>query len=163
MSTELDRLKTWMAENDIDARELARQTRCTYEYVYRILSGIRPAPEKFKWAFYHKYGEKALMSIFMEPGDGHGSHIYEAHKAVNNAIKEGKLLPASAYKCCACDETAREHHHFSYHPDNYLCVTPLCSKHHRLADRGKLNIPLGVVPTAVGLVRIAIATQPTPA
>jgi transcriptional regulator with XRE-family HTH domain len=162
VTAELDRLKAWMTASNMDARELAKQTGFSYPFVYRIMSGLRPASEKFKWAFFHAYGQDTAIQVFAGEAKKDRPHIYQAQKALTKAVKDGKLLPASSYKCHACPKQAREFHHPSYHPDDYLCVVPLCSGCHRKADRGKLNVTYGVVPTRVGMVRIAISDGPTP-
>ncbi len=85
-----------------------------------------------------------------------------AYAAVRKARIAGELLPPSAYPCHVCHEPARDYHHASYRRDDVLCVVPLCRTCHRRLR--PLRIPgtqirpdFGVVPTAVGLIRIAIA------
>lgn len=79
-------------------------------------------------------------------------------------LKARKLLkPASAYPCVVCYAQAEDYHHPSYRPDDRYCVIPLCTKCHYHVHRSNLQLPrLGIVPTSVGLVRIAIAGLATP-
>ncbi len=88
--------------------------------------------------------------------------VHDAQVAVRRAIANGRLLRASCYPCASCTKPARYHHHCSYLPSDYLCVVPLCGRCHRRVHNSQLKLPhLGVVPTHVGMVRIAIAGLPS--
>lgn len=85
----------------------------------------------------------------------------KAGNAVSAAIHRGDMLSASAYLCVVCQKQAEDYHHPSYREEDRLCVIPLCTKCHIRHHRSGLQLPpLGVVPTSVGLIRIAIATSP---
>lgn len=86
-----------------------------------------------------------------------------ANIAISRAIKRGHLAPAKTHKCHGCNEQAKDYHHCSYREDDYLCVMPLCRKCHQQVHQSGREIEGGVVPTAVGLVRIAIASSSSPA
>lgn len=54
-----------------------------------------------------------------------------ARRAVNNAIKMGKLKPARVNPCSRCGEMAAQyHHHKGYEQKYWLEVEPLCAKCH---------------------------------
>ncbi len=85
-----------------------------------------------------------------------------AYAAVRKALKTGELLRPSAYPCHVCHQPACDYHHASYRADDVLCVVPLCRKCHRhlrpfSVSGTQITPDFGVVPTSVGLVRIAIA------
>jgi transcriptional regulator with XRE-family HTH domain len=82
---------------------------------------------------------------------------YAARLAVANAINHGKLHPASFYKCHGCDQQAQQWHHESYLPEDRLCVVPLCRSCHSSHHSGRKPLSFGVVPTQVGLIRLAIS------
>ena len=50
--------------------------------------------------------------------------IKAKHK-VNNAIRDGKMLPACHY-WCFCGKQAEQYHHPSYTPEHQLDVIPIC-------------------------------------
>lgn len=60
---------------------------------------------------------------------------YKAKYSVNNAILAGKLQPVKTKRCAHCGKQAQSYHHHSYHPENWLHVTPLCNLCHKQADR----------------------------
>src|SRR5579859_6280733 len=49
----------------------------------------------------------------------------KAHEAVNNAVRDGRLIPQA---CCVCGAKGEAHHPDYSHP---LEVVWLCSKHHK--------------------------------
>lgn len=170
MTTELERLKAWMAENNYDTTALAKHLRIKYSSLYKMLSDRGNISASFKWKFYLAFGPDLSRSLFDMSGRKPTTHPrsesiisperYAAHQAVARAIRKGELLPAKTYKCHACDKKADQYHHSSYDPADRLCVVPLCRSCHGKANRNSLGVDLGVVPTAVGLIRIAIATTP---
>ncbi len=54
-----------------------------------------------------------------------------AKNAVNNAIKEGRLLPVKTQLCADCGKQAQNYHHESYAPEHQLDVVPLCRSCHK--------------------------------
>lgn len=85
--------------------------------------------------------------------------ILRAGSAVQQQKVRGLMKPATAYPCVNCQKPAVDYHHASYRPDDRLCVVPLCGSCHMRVHKSGLQLPaLGVVPTQVGVVRIAIAT-----
>lgn len=55
---------------------------------------------------------------------------FKAREAVVYAVKIGKLPRARTLKCQDCSESAIEYHHWSYEPEHWLDVIPLCKKCH---------------------------------
>lgn len=85
--------------------------------------------------------------------------IERAGNAVNREKKHGRMLPATAYPCVICMNSAREYHHASYLESDWLCVIPMCRTcHHRHHRSGLALPPLGVIALKLGLVRIAISS-----
>lgn len=168
--SELERLKAWMADNDLKMKPFAKKMEMPYITVYMMLSRRNRLSASFKVRFIKTFGYQLALSIF-DPFDTKSQpdpnreqvthpHKYAAHQALARARYRKEILPAKAYKCHGCDKQAAQHHHCSYHPDDNLCVVPLCRSCHGKANRGSLDVDYGVVPTGVGLVRIAIATAP---
>ncbi|MEE9354756.1 MAG: hypothetical protein V3U75_04125 [Methylococcaceae bacterium] len=59
----------------------------------------------------------------------------KANKAVQKAIKDGRLPPPKSLNC-SCNEPAQEyHHHKGYEPKHWLDVVPVCVKCHKIAHR----------------------------
>jgi len=54
---------------------------------------------------------------------------YKAKDAINHAIRDGKLLPALHY-WCSCGKQAEQYHHWSYEPEHWFDVIPVCHKCH---------------------------------
>lgn len=55
----------------------------------------------------------------------------KAMDAVNNAIKNGKLPHVNTQLCYYCPNPAQQYHHWSYLPEYWLDVVPICIKCHR--------------------------------
>ena len=167
MATELERLKMWMQKTGFDTKTLAEATGVGYNALYKMISDRRHISDNFKYRFGNAFGFDLAFSIFddtlkkKEPHPLAEQNVYPAqyaaHRAVGKAQRDGELQPANKYKCLGCDEQAEHWHHPSYHPDDHLSVVPLCRACHGKAHSDKDEIPFGVVPTAVGVVRIAIA------
>lgn len=56
---------------------------------------------------------------------------YAARKAVQIAVKRGELTAIALCKCNRCENMARHYHHWSYEPEHWLDVEPLCIKCHQ--------------------------------
>ena len=54
----------------------------------------------------------------------------KAKDAVNSAIKAGKLPPVSTDYCTRCGAQAEHYHHWSYEPQYWLDVIPVCQSCH---------------------------------
>lgn len=54
----------------------------------------------------------------------------KAKSVVNNAVQKGELRPISTQKCRDCGSQAQNYHHWSYEPEHWLDVTPLCRQCH---------------------------------
>jgi len=56
---------------------------------------------------------------------------YQAHYAITNAVRYGKLRRASDFTCSKCPNQASEwHHHEGYEPEHFLDVVPVCTACH---------------------------------
>lgn len=87
----------------------------------------------------------------------------KAHKAVKAAIIRGELPALSDALCARCFEPAKNYHHPSYRENDRLNVIPLCHDCHRKVHAHSeiaAEVERGVVITSVGMVRIAIASNP---
>lgn len=168
MTTHLERLLVWMERENVSAQQLQKQLRYVrFGTFCKILNGTMSISEFFTLRFAKAFGPDATREVFgiaFEPEDvRHYARsvwrpdYFAAHRAVMDAVKVGTLLPAKSYKCHGCDSMAQQYHHESYLPSNRLCVVPLCRKCHRRHHTGRARLAFGVVPTRVGLIRIAIA------
>ncbi len=54
-----------------------------------------------------------------------------AHTAVYLAIHSGHLVKPDTLKCAECGSPAKHYHHWSYAPEHWLDVIPLCRVCHR--------------------------------
>ena len=56
-----------------------------------------------------------------------------AHRAVLNALRTGRMAPASACICADCYKSPAVHlHHHSYEKEHWLDVIPLCRSCHHI-------------------------------
>jgi hypothetical protein len=162
---QLEKLHAWMERNGYSAVALNDALGYDRNSAAKIIAGERPIHRSFIWRFNRAFGNEASNEVFGEtfsspawsdreiyPGRG------EAQRAVARAREHGELKPASWHKCATCDKQAVQYHHQSYLPADHLCVVPLCHSCHGKAHWKTLNLPLGVVPTHVGLIRIAISS-----
>lgn len=155
MTTDLERLKAWMELNGYSTLGLSAALGYKRDTI-KTFAGDNDMSFGFYSRFAYRFGIETFGEIFGR--HGYGERLM-AQIAVANAIGEGKLPPVKDFQCRGCFKQAQHYHHPSYRPSDYLNVVPLCAKCHYLAHRGKLDINFGgVVPTRVGLVRIAIAT-----
>jgi len=58
--------------------------------------------------------------------------IIQAITKVNNAVRDGKLIPAKTLNCHFCSKQAEQYHHKSYAPEHRLEVIPVCRKCHKI-------------------------------
>lgn len=167
-------LVQWIEQKGISQAAFAREIGMSAASVSKMLSGKRPMSGTLKWRFFLKFGEEETERLFGGPEDysrepkpypGYdwvqNPERYEAAKAVAQARRFGELPHPSVYKCHNCDKPAEHYHHPSYREDDRLCVVPLCRTCHIQHHKAGLEIEFGVVPTAVGVVRIAIAGDPS--
>lgn len=153
-----------MAANGYDSEDLATRLGYSTNWVANIINGRRPIGLGLQGRFVAAFGQAEYENIF-----GVMRHVGQAmnrlpeqtvaQMAVNDAVNNGALPHQSSLKCHGCNKQARDYHHASYHPNDRLCVVPLCRSCHRRVHFGSLNLTFGVVPTSVGLIRIAIAYQ----
>lgn len=165
MSTELERLKAWMAKHGYDAESLQKALGARFSLHYLLNGTSRFGLEihnSLRSQFFDTFGFDAYAEVF-DTGFLAYQPQYAAQTAVQAAKLRGDILPASAHKCYGCDNQADDYHHESYAKEDRLCVVPLCHKCHRNHHSGRKPLTFGVVPTAVGLIRIAISPAPQPA
>lgn len=183
-SDERDRvaLVQWIEQEGISQAEFAKAVGVSEGVISKMLSGRRPISDNIRWRFFCRFGGDESRKVFGgPPKEARGSKTasrreprpypsyekeqnperYEAAKAVAQARRFGELPHPSVYKCHNCDKPAEHYHHPSYREDDRLCVVPLCRTCHIQHHKAGLEIEFGVVPTAVGLVRIAIAGDPS--
>lgn len=166
MTTDIDRLRAWMGHTGIDSKSLSSAMLYTRDLVEPVLAESRLIRDGFAWRFAGAFGEEAHNKVFGESLAGRAARCgvdawyHIAHLSVTSAIQCGLLPHAKTHKCAGCDTRANLFHHESYHPTNMLCVVPLCISCHMLHHNGSKRLPLGIVPTRVGLVRIAISRSP---
>ena len=59
----------------------------------------------------------------------------QARSAVSDAVKLGRIDPASAFTC-VCGQSAKQFHHFAgYEPENWFAVDAYCRPCHLKEDR----------------------------
>jgi hypothetical protein len=87
-------------------------------------------------------------------------HIGKADKAVQTAKRRGLLPKIDTMYCVECFGPAQQYHHQSYMESDRLCVVPVCISCHVGMNlrRPDGNRNLGIFPTSLGIVRIAIAS-----
>jgi len=61
----------------------------------------------------------------------------KAKQAVNNAIVSGNLPRISTQQCEFCGRQAEQYHHWSYLPEHWLDVIPLCRQCHTNVHRNR--------------------------
>jgi hypothetical protein len=162
--TKLERLRTWIEQNGYDGDSLSRALGYAVNMAEAILTEKHQLGISFIWRFNRTFGRELTQQLFDTSFTGQyfverdiTPDQYAAHAAVS-AARRNKLLPAAtAHVCHGCNKQANQYHHQSYHPDDHLCVVPLCHSCHTKTHRGSLSLTFGVVPTAVGLIRIAVA------
>lgn len=159
MSIELYRLRAWMDRNEHTSKSLVKAFGLKRDFIYRMLIGRSRITLGFEWRFVHTFGLDAYEQVFgpyPDPTDYTAKVM--AQYAVADAVKRGVLASAAKLKCAGCDKMADDYHHESYKPSDYFCVVPLCHTCHRCHHTGKRRLNFGIVPTCVGIVRIAIAS-----
>lgn len=59
-----------------------------------------------------------------------------AHGAINNAVRHGKMKPASDFICVHCYNKQAEHYHHykGYDKEHWLDVIPVCATCHKIID-----------------------------
>lgn len=164
MTTDRERLIAWMAEKGITTAEMSATFRVRGDWVRSALNGRPPILWRphgeinggLKRSFAMAYGPEEYERVFGELDDD--TCRTWAPYAVAHAVRRGFLPHLKTQQCCGCFAAAQAYHHQSYHPFDWLCVVPLCDKCHRNHHTGKRRLTFGIVPTSVGLVRIAIAS-----
>lgn len=162
--TDVDRLKAWMDTNNYDSASLSKELGYLGDWIANVINGCRPIGYSLKWRFGEAFGESAFNQVFTNHYTDyawkHQNRFPDqglAQIAVSNAIRTGLLPHSSTQKCHGCDKQGQHYHHESYLPQDRLCVVPLCRSCHQRHHSGRARLTFGVVPTSVGVVRIAIA------
>lgn len=170
MATDTDRLRDWMNANGYDNKGLSHALGYHGDNVTNVLNGKVAVSHSFKCTFGQTFGRAALDVVFQfhpvpQCLTAFGSYQEhgKAHAAVGTEIRKGRMPHPKTLRCLGCNGQAQLYHHESYRPEDHLRVVPLCRKCHRQHHSGKKPLTFGVVPTAIGLIRIAIAgLQGTP-
>lgn len=100
-------------------------------YTYRIKKdGLDGCCKSCKRIYQSKYRKTEKGKASQKRFSARYQNQVKAKWAVNRAIKAGKINKASSFKCKYCSKQARQYHHPSYTPENWLKVEPVCNKCH---------------------------------
>lgn len=72
---------------------------------------------------------------------------YRARKNLNSRIRRGTFPSVQGKACSHCGLPATEYHHWSYAPEHWFDVIPLCRECHKCLHSGTLNSTIPVPPT----------------
>ena len=67
-----------------------------------------------------------------------------AHYVVHYAIKKGELSPLRLSECVMCGGEPKHYHHWSYEPEHWLDVIPVCISCHNEIHKARAYLPSGV-------------------
>lgn len=82
------------------------------------------SPKRQQWLA--NYYASAKFRIMQRAKIDADPRRFKARWAVNNAIRDGRLIPASSHLCaCGCQRQAEQYHHWSYEPQDWLDVIPM--------------------------------------
>lgn len=114
----LERQRQYKADNKDKIKDYYQQNREKIttqqrEYRKRTPAALQRLRDRVR-RYYEKYPEREL-----------------AAKAVQEAVHQGRLKPASKQKCADCGKKAHHLHHESYEPGEWLNVVPLCRLCHK--------------------------------
>lgn len=59
-----DKLKAWMDENGYNSSALAQELGFSYNYIFKILAGLKPLGSGFKYKFLVRFGRKEADKVF---------------------------------------------------------------------------------------------------
>ena len=79
---------------------------------------------------HRRYNQSEKGKQFQKRYDKSNLEKKKARTAVNNAIGNGKMLPAHHYLCTCGKQAEHYHHHLGYVPEHRLDVIPLCRNCH---------------------------------
>lgn len=111
--------------------EMERERGRRYAKKRRTLSAERHYSIKGTWNRNHRDKVNAWnrQRKFSSP-----TH-YQAVYTVSNAVKLGVLPSAKTLVCRKCGAQAEQYHHWSYEPEHWLDVVPVCVECHREIHR----------------------------
>lgn len=162
--TDIDRLKAWMERNGYDSNGLSRALGYESDWLKNILNGNRPFRNGLMIRMAALFGEDEMASVFADSLARSPLYVFTepkkvaAQMAVAGAVRTKELLPAASHICVNCLGQAKQYHHQSYLHSDWLNVVPLCGVCHSRFHTAGMPLPtLGIVPTRVGIVRIAIS------
>lgn len=159
MATDKHRLLAWMNKTGYDREQLERTLGMRFSLKF-VLGGANRIPNSLYCRFRDTFGETAFEEVFGSDRKDHFAR-HAAWLATLEAMSKGILPRAKECNCHHCSKPAQCHHHPSYHPDDRLCVVPLCFKCHMSHHKSGMELrPMGIVVTPIGILRIAIATAP---
>lgn len=91
-------------------------------------------------AYRHKRNLSA-PSRTLVPRDDDAAVRRQARRAVERAIREGKVPPIGSQRCAICGRRADEWHHHDYAESSWLDVTALCKDDHASIHAGHIDDP----------------------
>lgn len=149
MTTDLDRLKAWMAQNGHDSQSLSKAVGYANNAARRILAEKVPVGLSFKWLFAKAFGDETAAAIFEFPVPSAARlglfrpERDAAHRKVNWKMSREIIPPANQSCCCICRKRQAEHnHHPSYEVEEQLTVYPLCRSCHTKVHKGSAKLQL---------------------
>jgi hypothetical protein len=114
-----------------------------------VEAGKRPRERRREWWKQHK--EKALESqsrhrrrsrdvrnVQSKQYRENNPEKLSAQRATQAAAKRGGIPRVKTQTCINCQKQARHYHHWSYLPEHWLSVIPVCSECHALIHSGFL-------------------------
>jgi hypothetical protein len=69
---------------------------------------------------------------------------YRANKNLNSRIRRGTFPHVSTQVCRVCGVQAQEYHHWSYAPEHWFDVVPMCNDCHDALHLGRLQVDIPV-------------------
>jgi len=119
-----------------ECRQCTKQRMKAYHQTKRGKQVTRKALKRYRKTIEGKAKEKQYYDEYTQK---HPMRI-KAKNAIRIAVKTGKILKASAYKCFYCEKQGRDyHHHKGYACENHLNVIPLCSSCHNQIHKTSNN------------------------
>lgn len=89
----------------------------------------------------HKRNHPEQFSAYHERYCANNPDKRNAKNAVMHAVAKGTLPRVTARLCVVCGEQAKNYHHWSYAPEHWLDVIPVCVRCHKMIHTGEISIP----------------------
>jgi hypothetical protein len=164
MINQVKRLRKWMNKTGYDTKSLNAALGYEVDMVGRIISGKAGVGRSFRRLFARRFGEPIAFALFDQPiahdskhtGTGMHPEREAANREITLKINRSTVFPADAFQCYFCPKPAVHNHHPSYDSEHRLCVVALCRSCHVRVHTGSLKLNLGIMPTPVGYILVAI-------